>query len=186
MVLHTVCFWHKLTTERMLHAYRAWLHTALSPLPDLIMETTGLFSHWYPTTGPQHHHNPGDRNHCKNYKNFQGLNLVRLGPDAVRIWILSHATFFVIFTSFLLTHYRCRRLLLHLITLKMHTLGRTPLHQGLAWHRPLYLTVHNTHKRQTSRSQQDSNLQSQQASSHTHTSDHVPPGAAQAMITNVI
>lgn len=45
-------FCHRLTTiERTLHAQTVWLHAELSPLPDLIMEATGLFWHWYPTTG---------------------------------------------------------------------------------------------------------------------------------------
>jgi hypothetical protein len=36
------------------------------------------------------------------------------------------------------------------ITLRHTTLGRTPLDEGPARHRDLYLTTHNTHKRQTS------------------------------------
>jgi hypothetical protein len=36
------------------------------------------------------------------------------------------------------------------ITLEKHTLGRTPLDEGPARHRDLYLITHNTHKRQAS------------------------------------
>jgi hypothetical protein len=46
------------------------------------------------------------------------------------------------------------------------TLGRTPLNEWSAHRRDLYLTTHSTHKRQTSMPPQDSNPQSQQASSH--------------------
>ena len=48
-------------------------------------------------------------------------------------------------------HCRCRALLLYLNTLKdtyTHTIGRTPLDEGSARRRHLYLTTHNTHKRQ--------------------------------------
>ena len=41
---------------------------------------------------------------------------------------------------------------MHLITLNYthtHTLDRTPLDEGLACRRDLYLTTHNTHKRKT-------------------------------------
>jgi hypothetical protein len=36
------------------------------------------------------------------------------------------------------------------ITLRHTTLGKTPLDKWSAWRRDLYLTTHNTHKRQTS------------------------------------
>jgi hypothetical protein len=36
------------------------------------------------------------------------------------------------------------------ITLRHTTVGRTPLHEGSARRRDLYLTTHNSHKRQTS------------------------------------
>jgi len=42
------------------------------------------------------------------------------------------------------------RLLLHLIILRHTTLGRTPLDEGSARRRDLYLTTHNTHNRHTS------------------------------------
>jgi len=45
-----------------------------------------------------------------------------------------------------------------------HTLGRTPPNAGSARRRDLYLKTHNTHNRQTSIPQRDSNPQSQQAS----------------------
>jgi hypothetical protein len=49
------------------------------------------------------------------------------------------------------THCRCRVLLLHFITLNdTLTLGTTPLDEGSARRRDLYLTTHNIHKRQTS------------------------------------
>jgi hypothetical protein len=38
---------------------------------------------------------------------------------------------------------------LHLITLRHTTVGRTALDEGPARRRDLYLTTHNTHKRQT-------------------------------------
>jgi len=50
------------------------------------------------------------------------------------------------------------------ITFRHTTLGRTPLDEWPARHRGLYLTTHNTHKRQTSMPRRDSNPQSQQAS----------------------
>jgi hypothetical protein len=37
-----------------------------------------------------------------------------------------------------------------MITLRHTTLSRTPLDEWSAWHSDLYLTTHNTHKRQTS------------------------------------
>jgi hypothetical protein len=55
---------------------------------------------------------------------------------------------------------------LRLITLRdthTHTLGRIPLDEGSVRRRDLYLTKHNTHKRQTSMPGQDSNQKSQQA-----------------------
>ena len=65
-------------------------------------------------------------------------------------------TFFLsFFLSLLLwpllpTHCRCRGLLLHLITLNdTYTVGRTPLDEGSARRRDLYLATHNTHSRQT-------------------------------------
>jgi hypothetical protein len=51
-----------------------------------------------------------------------------------------------------------------LITLRHTTLGRTPLDEWSARLRDLYLTTHNTHKKQTSMYWRDSNPQSQQAS----------------------
>jgi len=39
---------------------------------------------------------------------------------------------------------------MHLITPRHTTLGRTPLGEGSARRRELYLTKHNTHNRQTS------------------------------------
>jgi len=40
--------------------------------------------------------------------------------------------------------------MLHLISLRHITLGRTPLYEGSARRRDIYVTTHNTHKRQTS------------------------------------
>ena len=46
---------------------------------------------------------------------------------------------------------RIRQLLLNLITLNdIYTIGRTPLEEGFARRRDLYLKTHNTHKRETS------------------------------------
>jgi hypothetical protein len=68
----------------------------------------------------------------------------------IRIWLIN--VFFsmarqplrglgrLIFRGFTITHFRHT------------TLGRTPLNEGPARHRDLYLTTHNTHKRQTSMS----------------------------------
>jgi hypothetical protein len=53
----------------------------------------------------------------------------------------------------------------HTHTLRHTTLCRTPLHEQSARRRDLYLTTHNTHKRQTSMFRRDSNPRSQQASS---------------------
>jgi hypothetical protein len=49
------------------------------------------------------------------------------------------------------------------------TLGRTPVEEGSARHRDVFLTTHIIHKRQTSMSRQDSNPQSQQARRHRST-----------------
>jgi len=49
-------------------------------------------------------------------------------------------------------------------TQRRTTVGRTPLDESSGCRRDLYLATHNTHKRQTSMSGQDSNRQSQQAS----------------------
>jgi len=62
-------------------------------------------------------------------------------------------SFFLIYYSdlFLPIHFRCGRLLFHLIALNdTQTLGRTPLDEGSARYIDLYLTTHNIHKRQTS------------------------------------
>jgi hypothetical protein len=49
------------------------------------------------------------------------------------------------------THCRCRLLLLHLITFSdTFTIGRTPLDEGSACRRNLYLSTHNIYKRQIS------------------------------------
>jgi hypothetical protein len=51
------------------------------------------------------------------------------------------------------------------ITLRHATFSRTPLDEWSAWRRNLYLTTHNTHKRQTSMPRRYSNPQSQHGSS---------------------
>ena len=57
------------------------------------------------------------------------------------------------FSDFILhIHCECRRLFLHLITLNdkyTHTLSGTPLDEGSARRKDLYLTTRNNHKRQT-------------------------------------
>jgi hypothetical protein len=54
---------------------------------------------------------------------------------------------------------RCRRLLLYLITLSdTHILGATPLDEGSARCRELYVTTHNTHVIQTDTPQAGSQL----------------------------
>jgi hypothetical protein len=59
-------------------------------------------------------------------------------------------SFYTVFQSHLLYHCRSRGLLLHLITVTdTHTLFRTPLDEGSARRRVLYLTTHNTHKTKT-------------------------------------
>ena len=58
--------------------------------------------------------------------------------------------FFLIFSSHLRT-VKCKGLFLHLITLSdTHILGMTPLDEGSARRRDLYLTTHDIHKRKTS------------------------------------
>jgi hypothetical protein len=61
-----------------------------------------------------------------------------------------HHEIFFLPLSPLPTHCRCTGLLLHVITLKQTTLGRSSLKEGSARRRDLYLTTYNTHKRQTS------------------------------------
>jgi hypothetical protein len=75
-------------------------------------------------------------------------------------------TIFLSYSNLLLpTHYRCRWLLLYMITFNnTHTqIGTTPLDEVSASLGDLYLITHNTHKT-TSFSQPDSNPQSQQVS----------------------
>jgi len=55
-------------------------------------------------------------------------------------------------------------------TQRRTTVGRAPLDEWSARRRSLYLTTHNTHNRQTSMPQWDSNPQSQQASGRRPTS----------------
>jgi hypothetical protein len=63
----------------------------------------------------------------------------------------SHHNLYLFLSLTFSTYCRCRGLLLHLITItQTHTLGRTPLDEGSARRRDLYLTTHNIHKRQTS------------------------------------
>jgi hypothetical protein len=50
------------------------------------------------------------------------------------------------------------------------TLGRTPLEEGSARRKELYLTTHSIHKKQSSCPRRDSKLQSQQASGRKPTS----------------
>jgi hypothetical protein len=69
-----------------------------------------------------------------------------------------------------------RLLLFHLITLNdththTRTLRRTPLHEGSARRRHLYLITHNTHERYPC-PRRDSNPQSQRASGRTHPRPH--------------
>jgi hypothetical protein len=61
----------------------------------------------------------------------------------------NHELFFL-FLPPLPTHCRSRGLLLHMITLRHTILGRTSLDEGSARRRDLYLTTHNTQKRQAS------------------------------------
>ena len=73
------------------------------------------------------------------------------------LWIFLSSFFFFIYLlvwqSFLPNHCRCKGLLLHLTTPNdLHTLGRTPLEEGSARRRELYVTIHNTQKRGTSMS----------------------------------
>jgi hypothetical protein len=56
---------------------------------------------------------------------------------------------FLLILTFLPTHCGCRGLLVHLITLRHTTLGRTPLDEVSALRRDFYLITRNTHKRQT-------------------------------------
>lgn len=65
------------------------------------------------------------------------------------------AYLFFLLSSFLPTysdiHYRCRGLVLHLVTLHdTYFLCRTPLNEGSGLRKYLYLTTHNIHMTQTS------------------------------------
>jgi hypothetical protein len=73
----------------------------------------------------------------------------------VNSWVcmtfVSCVTFFLSLTYLLIAGVRCRGLLLHLIPLSdIHTLGRTPLDEGSARRRDLYLTTHSIQSRNTS------------------------------------
>jgi hypothetical protein len=57
-----------------------------------------------------------------------------------------------------------------MFTLRHTTLGRTPVDESSARRTDLYLTIHNTHKRETSMPRRDSNPQSQQSSGRRPTS----------------
>jgi hypothetical protein len=61
------------------------------------------------------------------------------------------------------------------ITLRHTSLGRTPLDEWSARRRDLYLIPHDTHKRQTSIPQRDSNPQSQQANGRRPTPETALP-----------
>ena len=54
---------------------------------------------------------------------------------------------FFLFLQLLPTHYTCRGLLLHVITLRHTTLARISLDKGSARRRDLYWTTHNTRDR---------------------------------------
>ena len=85
---------------------------------------------------------------------------------STQLAVLSHNCFHSLITSCLFlsfiarplhpTDCRCRGLLLHLITLRHTTLGRTPLDGGSAHHRELYLTTFARDKHLCPR--RDSNL----------------------------
>jgi hypothetical protein len=80
--------------------------------------------------------------------------------------ITNNSSLFLSYSDlFLYTSCTCRKLLLHLVTLN-DACGRvrTTLDKGSACRKNLYLTPHNSHKRETSTPRRDSNPQSQQAS----------------------
>ena len=78
---------------------------------------------------------------------------------------VTYSLLFLSYSSVLSTYsLHVQSLFLHLITLRHTTLGRTPLDEGSARRRDLYLTTHNTHDRHSC-PQRDSNPQSLQGSS---------------------
>jgi len=85
-------------------------------------------------------------------RNVPTIHSTKLQTEPV--WIVQSGAFFLsFFLSFCflsLTHYTYslwyRGLMFHMIT-HMDTLGMTPLDEGPARHRAVYLTTHNTHKR---------------------------------------
>ena len=82
------------------------------------------------------------------------LRWVRLGFEGSKQDLLLCSHFYSFFLALLLfpTHFKCRWLVLHLITLSdthTHTLGRTPLDERSARCRGLYLRTHKTYRRQT-------------------------------------
>jgi hypothetical protein len=100
-------------------------------------------------------------------KNAVLFALARVDTDTdvplVVFVLIAHISFFLPFLVRLLLpiHFRCKGLLLHCITFRnththththTHTLGRTPVDEGSALRRGLYLTTHDTHKRQISMS----------------------------------
>jgi hypothetical protein len=91
------------------------------------------------TASPQSRRQQSPKKLCVRTKPFKARTWCNKDMNSVTCYLLSY------FDLFLPTHCRCRGLLLHLITLNnMHTLGRTPLYQGLAWHRPLTDSTQNS------------------------------------------
>ena len=77
---------------------------------------------------------------------FHHNSLIDFEATYWHIWRMSCSVIYISFfliLNFLPTHCSCRGLLLHLITLIHTTLGRTPLDEGWARRRDLYLTTHN-------------------------------------------
>jgi hypothetical protein len=81
---------------------------------------------------------------------LQSLFCVWNACGSLAIGACYHFCIFFLVWPLLPAHCRCRGLLLHTITLRHATLGRTPLDEGSVRRRDLYLTTHNTHKRQAS------------------------------------
>jgi len=81
-------------------------------------------------------------------QSFRGVHIVRF--LITQFFPFSFIYFFLILVSWP-NHCRRRELMLHLITLyDTHTPGRTPLEEGSARRKYLYLTTHNTHNRKDS------------------------------------
>jgi hypothetical protein len=68
--------------------------------------------------------------------------------ECICLYHMLYICFFLSLTSFYLAMVRCRRVIAFDHTQGHTTVGRTPLDEGSARRRDLYVTTHNTHNRQ--------------------------------------